>query len=70
VDRDGVPSGPLVQGRKFGPAAYDYELGRPDWPVAAVEVAAAALGLDRAAPVADLGAGTGKLTRLLAGRGV
>jgi SAM-dependent methyltransferase len=40
----------------------DYELGRPGWPREAVEVG----GLPQAATVLDLGAGTGKLTRLLA----
>jgi SAM-dependent methyltransferase len=56
------------QGRKFGPAAEDYERGRPPWPEAAIERAAAALGLGPAAIVVDLGAGTGKLSRLLAAR--
>jgi SAM-dependent methyltransferase len=56
------------QGRKFGPAAEDYERGRPPWPEAAVERAAAGLGLGPDATVADLGAGTGKLSRLLAAR--
>jgi SAM-dependent methyltransferase len=39
----------------------DYERGRPGWPLEAVEVA----GLPRTATVLDLGAGTGKLTRVL-----
>jgi SAM-dependent methyltransferase len=39
----------------------DYERGRPGWPRQAVEL----LGLPPAATVLDLGAGTGKLTRLL-----
>jgi SAM-dependent methyltransferase len=39
----------------------DYERGRPGWPREAVELA----GLPRAATVLDLGAGTGKLTRVL-----
>lgn len=39
----------------------DYERGRPGWPTAVLDV----LGLPRAARVLELGAGTGKLTRLL-----
>jgi SAM-dependent methyltransferase len=56
------------QGRKFGPAAEDYERGRPAWPPAAIERAAAGLGLPPSATVVDLGAGTGKLSRLLVAR--
>jgi SAM-dependent methyltransferase len=44
--------------------ADDYERGRPGYPAAALDLA----GLSSAAAVLDLGAGTGKLTRLLAGR--
>jgi SAM-dependent methyltransferase len=65
---DGATTEPARQGLKFGPAAEDYQRGRPDWPAAALEVAAAALALPPSATVVDLGAGTGKLTRLLAGR--
>lgn len=39
----------------------DYEAGRPGWPIEAVGVPR----LPRAATVLDIGAGTGKLTRLL-----
>ena len=42
----------------------DYERGRPGWPREAVELP----GLPRVATVVDLGAGTGKLTRLLVSR--
>jgi SAM-dependent methyltransferase len=45
----------------FESVAAEYEFGRPSWPPDAV----ASLGLPRAARVADLGAGTGKLTRVL-----
>jgi SAM-dependent methyltransferase len=49
---------------KFGNAARDYERGRPDWPVAALD----ALPVAREAEVLDLAAGTGKLSMLLADR--
>ena len=39
----------------------DYERGRPGWPPEVVDLP----GLPRTATVLDLGAGTGKLTRLL-----
>jgi SAM-dependent methyltransferase len=48
----------------FGNAAADYERGRPGWPEEIAEVG----GLPREAEVLDLGAGTGKLTRVLARR--
>jgi SAM-dependent methyltransferase len=44
--------------------AEDYERGRPGWPRKAVEVP----GLPATATVVDLGAGTGKLTRVLVGQ--
>ena len=47
--------------RSFGSAAADYELGRPGWPVEAVD----APGIARESTVLDLAAGTGKLTRAL-----
>jgi SAM-dependent methyltransferase len=46
----------------FGNAAEDYERGRPGWPDAVAEVG----DLMPSAEVLDLGAGTGKLTRVLA----
>ena len=51
-------------GRSFGSAVEDYVRGRPGWPQEAVD----APGIPREAHVLDLGAGTGKLTELLARR--
>jgi SAM-dependent methyltransferase len=48
----------------FGSAAADYERGRPDWPDEVARVG----DLPAEAEVLDLGAGTGKLTRVLARR--
>jgi len=45
----------------FERIAGEYDFGRPSWPAAAVE----SVGLPRDAVVLDLGAGTGKLTRVL-----
>ncbi|MFT3799834.1 MAG: methyltransferase domain-containing protein [Burkholderiaceae bacterium] len=50
--------------RHYAAATAAYEAGRPGYPAALL----AALPLDSAACVVDLGAGTGKLTRLLAPR--
>jgi SAM-dependent methyltransferase len=52
----------------FGRTAREYELGRPEWPVPLVDRVIADLGLGPDAQVLDLGAGTGKLTRLLVPR--
>jgi SAM-dependent methyltransferase len=50
----------------FGREAARYESGRPDYPADAVAWLLAPLeGIGRRARVADLGAGTGKLTRVL-----
>lgn len=48
----------------FGNAAVDYERGRPAWSEDVAEVG----DLPRRSEVLDLGAGTGKLTRVLAAR--
>ena len=52
----------------FGGVAAEYELGRPSWPSAAFDVVERELQLGPEARVLDLGAGTGKLTRLLLDR--
>jgi len=49
----------------FAKGAAAYERGRPDYPAAAVGLMTAQLGLCSSAMVIDLGAGTGKLSRLL-----
>jgi ubiquinone/menaquinone biosynthesis C-methylase UbiE len=64
-----LPASPEARlAQSFGAAAAEYERVRPEWPPAAVDRAAALLGLGRDAKVVDLAAGTGKLTRLLAER--
>jgi ubiquinone/menaquinone biosynthesis C-methylase UbiE len=47
--------------RSFDETAELYERSRPGWPIEAIRD----LGIHRAAKVLDLGAGTGKLTRIL-----
>ncbi len=49
----------------FGRAAAAYERGRPSYPSDAVEWMATALGITSGATVIDLGAGTGKFSRML-----
>jgi SAM-dependent methyltransferase len=61
-------SGIHSRAHSFDAAAAAYEAGRPGWPREAVEIPARRLGLERDAAVLDLAAGTGKLTRRLAGR--
>ena len=51
--------------RAFDSTAEAYERARPDYPQKAVDALVAALGIGRGTTVVDLGAGTGKLTRLL-----
>jgi SAM-dependent methyltransferase len=61
------PAGnPLV--RTFEKTAGLYERARPGWPAAAVDHTIRELGLSRSSTVLDVGAGTGKLTRMLVER--
>jgi SAM-dependent methyltransferase len=55
----------MTVGRTFGRVADAYARTRPPYPLAAVDRAAAELGLDRDSVVLDLAAGTGNLTRAL-----
>ena len=68
VARAEAPDDVHSRARSFDEAADAYERARPGWPPEAVEIAARRLGLERGAAVLDLAAGTGKLTRRLAGR--
>ncbi len=56
------------QARSFAVVAAEYHRGRPGWPHALLDVVATVLHLPDGVPVADVGAGTGKLTALLAER--
>jgi len=47
-------------------AADSYERGRPEYPSEAVQYLVGALGIREGSAVLDLGAGTGKFTKLLA----
>ena len=58
----------LLHAASFGAAAEAYDRGRPAYPEAALDWLLPAGG--RPLRVLDLGAGTGKLTRQLAGRGL
>lgn len=52
----------------FGRQAAAYELARPSYPAAALDLLSDSLRLEPGAAVVDLAAGTGKLTRVLAER--
>lgn len=58
---------PEVAARGFGDAARAYERARPTYPVDLLPWLAGALSISATSRVCDLGAGTGKLTRALAG---
>ena len=64
----GVALHPLAA--RFAAVAGEYERGRPDYAPAVVGAIAAELGIPPGAPVLDLAAGTGKLTRALLGIGL
>ena len=51
--------------RGFERGAADYEKGRPSYPAGVLEVLGASCGLGPSCDVVDIGAGTGKFTRLL-----
>jgi SAM-dependent methyltransferase len=55
---------------QFAGVAAAYERGRPEYPPAVVGVIAAELRISPGAPVLDLAAGTGKLTRTLLSAGL
>jgi SAM-dependent methyltransferase len=54
---------PLAQA--FAGVADEYERGRPEYPAEAIDAIRMGLMLDAGARIADVGAGTGKLTRAL-----
>ncbi|MCL2300369.1 MAG: class I SAM-dependent methyltransferase [Firmicutes bacterium] len=53
----------------FTGKAQDYDTSRPDYPGEALDCVATQCGLAPGSAVADIGAGTGKLTRMLLARG-
>lgn len=65
-----TPDERTALGRSFDRAAVAYEAGRPGYPAELVDWWASVGALTPGSRVLDLAAGTGKLTRAFAGRGV
>src|SRR4029450_11420509 len=61
---------PRERGRLFDQAAEDYDKVRPTYPGALVDRALARGRLDAGSRVVEVGCGTGKLSELLADRGL
>lgn len=61
---------PAEQRLAFGSVAEQYERARPSYPAGAVEELLAYAALAPGEPLVEVGAGTGKATRLLAERGL
>ena len=68
-EADGEPLVPQVAQDGFGTDPQAYDRTRPGYPHAAIAWLAERAGLDERSRIADLGAGTGKLTRALASIG-
>ncbi len=60
---------PSAAERGFTRGSDAYERGRPSYPSAALQLLSRELGLEAGRSVVDIGAGTGKMSRLLAGTG-
>ena len=66
-----LPAGGVIVNstERFTGKAQAYDQSRPDYPAQALDCIAAQCGLAPGSVVADIGAGTGKLTRMLLARG-